>query len=449
MLSVWAIEFYTPAHMDELLSSLERLGWTEDGARNPVEWIKHRGASRYSQAWMPLGPIIPYDISDPYITRSLRAHLPPNVQHAFGDVYCFTPSLIAIVLEFAFDEEHSRILDDALRQERESFVTPIPTGYRIHDPGTQRVSHVDEIRKRTRLLITDWFSENIPGLCSAGLLEGDFPTCEFVTLRKVQPFPAVGEDGDDFQWYLHDLGLSNSHGSWESSRMPALRFYPASSYRNVPNYHSMLAIHEASWVKQDLQADTGNSRETRLHRMHRRVAGMLGIWAIDVLLQGYAQHFRELRNSGFLRSTQPKSAVKALRRIGDSVSYSLDIAAVTDELASLVRTKRPLGLEVESFVPRPDAPDYWWEGTLGQLIQKQVGDNANWLRSMDSAVRDHLAQYDTILGIMEDIRLQKKIALLTYAMLALTLVLAILTFMTASEHFAWVRTMWNSLGDLL
>ena len=41
---------------------------------------------------------------------------------------------------------------------------------------------------------------------------------------------------------------------------------------------------------------------------------------------------------------------------------------------------------------------------------------------MDNAVRDHLTQYGTILGIVENIRLQKKITLLTLAMLALTVV---------------------------
>ena len=338
---------------------------------------------------MPLGPIIPHGIPDPYITRSLRAALPSNVQYAYGDIYCFTPSLIAVVLEFAFDEKNSRLFDDALRLERKSYVTAIPSGYLIHDPGNQRISHIKTIRRDTMRFITEWFSENIPGLCSDGLLGGDLPTCEFVTLRKGQPFPTRGEDDGGFQWYLHDLGLSNSYGSWESERMPALRFHPSSSDRNAASYHSILSIHEGSWEQQTPQDENSSSRESRINDMHRRVSGMLGIWVIDVLLQGYAQHFRRLRNSEFLRSAQHKSAVEALRRISENVSYSMDIAAVTDELASLARTKRPLGFEIESFVPRSDAPDYWWQGSLEQLIHKQIEENANWLRSMDNAVRDH------------------------------------------------------------
>lgn len=447
--SVWGIEFYTPAHMDELLSNFERLGWTEDDTRNPVAWLKNRDASRYSQAWMPLAPVIPRDSPSPYVTRSLRADLPPNVLYAYGDIYCFTPSLVAIAFEFAFNDEYSRILDDALRKERESYVTATPSGFRIHGPGDQRISHIEKIRKDTTRLVTDWFSENIPGLCSAGLLEGDFPTCEVVTLRKAQPFPTREEHDGAFRWYLHDLGLSNSYGSWESTHMSALRFHPSSTDRNTAKYRSMLSINEFNWEEHEPQEEDRNGRESRICGLHRRVSGMLGIWAIDVLLQGYAQHFRKLRNSEFLRYTRRKSAVEALRRIGESVSYSVDIAAVMDELASLVRTKRPLGFEVESFVRRSDAPDYWWKGSLEQLIHKQVGENANWLRSMDNAVRDHLTQYGTILGIVEQLRLQKKITLLTYAMLALTVVVAILTFSTASAHFPWIRTIWNSLGDLV
>ena len=438
--SVWAIEFYTPAHMDELLSSFECLGWTEDDTRNPVAWLKHPDASQYSQAWRPLGRVVPRDIPDRYITRPLRADLPPNVLYAYGDIYCFTPSLVAIVFEFAFDEEHGGILDDALRQERESYVTPIPGGYRINDPGNQRISHIKKIRNDTTRLITDWFSENIPGLCSAGLLGGDFPTCEVVTLRKAQPFPTREEDDGILLRYLHDLGLSHSYGSWESTRLSALRFYPSSTDHYTAKYHSILSINEASWAEQEPQEENGESKESRIYKLHLRVSGQLGIWAVDVLLQGYAQHFRKLRNSEFLRSSRRKSAVEALQRIGESVSYSVDIAAVTDELASLVRTKRPLGFEVESFVPRSDALDYWWKGSLEELIHRQVGENANWLRSMDNAVRDHLTQYGTILGIVENIRLQKKITLLTLAMLALTVVLAILTFLAASGHFPWIRT---------
>ena len=447
--SIWAIEFYTPSHMDRLLSSLEHLGWAEGDSRNPVSWLQHRDATQFGQSWMPLGPVIPRNVPDPFTTRSLRADLPAHVQCAYGDIYCVTPSLVAIVFEFTFDEEYSRILDNALRQERKSYVTPIPEGHRIHNPGSQRVAHIQNIRKDASGLIANWFSTNIPGLCSAGLLDGEFPTCEFVSLRKAQPFPTRQERGDDFLWYLFHLGMSNSHGTWQSADLPALRFSPSSDDRHTARFHSMLSINEVSWREQDPKEGDSFGRESRIYDMHHRVTNVLGIWWIVVLLEGYANHFKKLRNSEFLRPRKHGAKLDALRRIGDSVSYSVDIAAVTAELTSLVRSKRPLGFDVESFVPRSDVSDYFWKGTLEQLIHRQVGENANWIQSMDKAFRDHLTQFGTIIGIEEDIRLQNKISRLTYAMLVLTFLLAILTLTIAQEHLPWIGTIWRSLGDLL
>lgn len=447
--SGWAIEFYTPAHMEELISSFERLGWTEDDARNPAAWLKHREPSQYSQGWMHLGPVVPHNLPNTYAAHRLRADLPSAVSRAYGDMYWFTPSLLAIVFEFTFNEEYSRIYDDVLRQERQSYVTNSPKGFRIHNPSSQRDSHIKKIRNDSMRLITGWVSENIPGLFSAGLSGGDFPTCEFVTLRKAQPFPTREERAGANQWYLRNLGLHYSYGTWECTSMPSLRFNPSSIERNTSNYHSILSINEANWDEQDLQEANKSDRESRTYEMHRRVTGMLGVWATGILLRGYSQHFSKLRNSEFLRTTQGNSAEDALQKIRESVSYSVDIAAVTDELASLVQRKFQLGFDVKSFTPRSDAPDYWWKGSLEQLIQKQVGEDAEWLRSMENATRDQLTQYGTILGIVEDIRLRKKTTILTYVMLVLTTVLAIMTFITVSENFPWVKTLWNFLDDLL
>ena len=447
--SIWAVEFYTPTHMEELLRRLERLGWTGDGSRDPVSWLKHREVSQFGQAWMPLGQVLPRDDPNTYLPHPLRADLPANVSYIYGDIFCFTPSLIAIVIEFSFDEGYSRIFDDGLRKERQSYVTPIPTGFRIHEPGTQRSTYIKEARRKTTRLITDWFSKNIPGLCSEGLLEGDLPTCEFVTLRKAQPFPSRKEHDGKLKWYLNHLGLSNSYGSWESKSMPALRLYPSSTNRNIAKYHSILAINEGSWKEQDPEIANADGKESRIRRMHQRMSGLIGIWAIDVLLQGYARHFQDLRKSDFLRSSQHKSKIAALQKIAENVSYSVDIAAVTAELSTFVRTKRPLWFDVETFIPSPDVPETWRKSSLEQLIREQIGTNAKWLRSIEGAVRDHLTQYGTILGMVEDIRIQKKITWLTYALLVLTVVLAFLTFITASEHFPWLRTIRDSLVNLV
>ena len=432
--SIWAIEFYTPAHKDRLLESIEHLGWSSDGSRDPVRWIREQGASQFGQACMYLGRILPHSDPDPQLIPTFRAQLPQNVKYAYGEIYCFTPSLFAMVFEFVFDKGYSRVFDNALRQNRETYATPDETGFLIHDPSEQKGTHIKEIRREATRLVTDWFSSNIPGLCSVGLLGGEWPTCEFVTLSKLKPFPSTKERNVASESYLWNLGLSNSYGTWESADMPELRLKPPLREHNIPPYHCILSVHEGSWIKQEEKEMNETDRESRIYGMHSRMSGIVSIWSIEVLLQGYARHFRDLRNSTFWRSKQYSSVIQSLEKIGESVSYSVDIAAVTSELSSYVQNKRILGFEIESFVRRADAPESWGKDNLQQLIQRQIGENAKWLVSMENALRNQITQFGTILGMTENMRSQMRITLLTRLMLALTIVLAVLTFFTLLDN---------------
>ena len=451
--SIWAIEYYTPAHMDELFNRLKEFDWSGDESQDPVRWLQNRRSSQFSQAWKRLGPIVSRDMPRTSFLPYVKADLPPNVRYAYGDLYSFTPSLVGIALQFVFDEEFSPVFDNALRRERKTYVTVSsvsPRSFRIHDPENQRTYDIEQIRRDIKRLVADWFAKNLPGLCSSGLLDGDFPTCEFVTLRKAIPFPTREEYDGDLRRYLRHLGLSSSYDTWHSPSLAGLRFSPSSRNRDAADFHSILSINEASWEEQASGEEEESSRESRIYKLHIRVSSMCGIWALGALLQGYAQYFGKLRSSEVLRSEPARSAVASLQRIGENLSYSVDVAIVTEELAALVEAKRPLGLDVESFVPCSDAPDYWWKGSLEQLIQRQVGEKANWLRSMENAVRHHLTQHGTILGVVEDIRVQTKIAWLTYAILALTVVLAVLTLITAGDSLPfnlWPSRNESSLGQ--
>ena len=70
--SIWAVEFYTPNHIEELIRRLEHLGWTKDESRNPVRSLKHRGVSQFYQSWSPLGRILPRDDPNAYFPPPLR-----------------------------------------------------------------------------------------------------------------------------------------------------------------------------------------------------------------------------------------------------------------------------------------------------------------------------------------------------------------------------------------
>ena len=184
------------------------------------------------------------------------------------------------------------------------------------------------------------------------------------------------------------------------------------------------------------------------YKMHERMSGLIAIWAIDVLLQGYAHHFQALRQSDLWRSSGQKAGVEALHKIGDNISYGADIATVTAELVTFAKGKRRLSFDSAAFVRSPDVPESWKEDRLEEVIHEQIGTNANWLHSIEGATRDYLTQYGTILGMVVDIRTQKSISKLTYVLVVLTIALALLTLLTASEHIPWLRSQLESITNM-
>ena len=436
--SMWVIEFYTPSYMNGLFDSLGRLGWNDDDhSRNPTSLLKSHTAIQFGHRRIPLGPILPRNSSETRIVESLRADLPSDVKYVNGDIHCLTPSLISIVLEFVFDETLSTAYDTALRLDRKSYVTPAADGYRIHSPENQKADHVDQIRKQAAEIASGWITNNMPGIFSSGLLKGDFPTCEFVTLRKATPFPSPTELDETATGYLSKLGLGSSFDAWESAIQPRLRFDPTRRKR-LGKHHGILSLNESIWLQGNPGRDTNHDRNSRLNRLHERINGIVGIWAVLSLLQGYADHFEELRRSALFGHQKDGQIIKALQEISESISFSVDISAVTSELSSYFDRRIPLGIHFETFTPCFDAGR---EATLRGRIQNEIGEYSKLLRTTDGLLRGQMTQYGGLLGTLKDIRLQNRVTFLTIVLTILTVVLALLTIEQAFDS-PWLK-LWD------
>ena len=76
---VWAVEFYTPSQVSNLLRSFEKLGWNTDDSlgvdHNPALWIQRTRESAYGGGWFNLGPIqrpgggIPFSFAEKHRCR--------------------------------------------------------------------------------------------------------------------------------------------------------------------------------------------------------------------------------------------------------------------------------------------------------------------------------------------------------------------------------------------
>ena len=427
--SIWAVECYTPTHIPDLLESLLRLGWSNE--HHSVRFLRELRAMQYGTAWSRLGTLIPPGASRSFGTDPIRTPLPEHVLYANADLHSITPSLIVLTIEFVFKEEHRSVFEEALRKYRQTYETPSARGYNIHFPETQKSDDIKEIRTTASRSVGDWISKNIPGEFTAGVLKNDFPTCEFVTFRRARPFPSQGERAND-SGYLVPLGMHSNFLVWESAEVEGLRIDVMSRQSDL-DHHSILSVNEADFVNRLSGDSRGREVESLIPLLHDKMSGILSVWAVVSLLEGYAEHFKELRRSTFFGDLGGVRIKEVLQEISNNLSYSLDISAVTFDLSSSLERGVSGGLNNETFKPCPDWLELEPETTLQRTFLNQIADYSKWLQAIDNSLLAQLTQYGGSLGVLENVRLQQRISHLTYVIAILTLVLAALTLASVFE----------------
>ena len=445
----WGIEFYTPAHIPDLIEGFRKLGWhaddRQDPSRNPESWLYGLRRFQYGGAWMNLGYLIPKDSALPLIGPDKRVTpLPTCAKYARAGIYSISPSLVSVVVCFVFDDDTSTMFDKALRRDRQTYLSPIRGGHRIYGVRTQKTDHIRQIRIDITRQIGTWFSENLPGLFSSGILDHDIPTCEFITLRKAEPFPSQIEGGNNFQRYLGLLGLRPDFNVWKSSRTPGLKFRMPNYVERDPRYHSILAIKESRHIDGMPDFYGSTDRYARIAHIDQVMPNLLSLWSMLPMLEGYTQHLNMVRDSATFRPKDRLAPAKVLEKLGGNVAYSVDLAAVTAELAMHSEEGFPLVHDVEQFDPC-DSQVYETGINLRKRLEFMVHKQATWLERTDESIRDQLTQYGTLLGATESVRLQGRIQYLTWVLVILTIVVLFAAFVpeeSKQDILSLVKRFW-------
>ena len=376
---IWAVEFYTPSHMDALLTNIRRIGWDEEGFRGLKEikeWADRSREHPMGGGWENLGTISSSGTNDSTFRKVHHNALPPpHVSEISGRLFSVTSSLACIIMMFRLQEESATGFDTALRTDRETYCTEFSSHSRaIHDPRVQKIDHVRQIRDEMRSTVTQWFSMNLPGLFSAGLLEGEMPTCEFVSLRETEPCPNIDQSAPDF---LGLLGLRSGIDAWSSVHLPGLKFSPSSWDLSVPQYYSIFAIKEDDLSDDQLnEAMNWSGREARILYVNNLVMdGPLWLWALLRMLEGYGKRLGALRESSMLRLEASHNSVEVLNELAQHVSFGVDINVVTSDLQNFPQPKPSYFFRYPSFVPIE--VEYYPEGSklenhLSSLISERA-----------------------------------------------------------------------------
>lgn len=426
----WGIELYTPSFTDGLVDSFRKLGWRPDDhsdpSRDPEAWLYGLRRHHYGDAWMNLGYLLPKATSLPFVgVDKHETPLPACARYATAGIYSISPSLVAVVVCFVFNDCTSSRFDKALRSNRQTYTTPLRRGHQIHGPVAQKTDSVRDIRVDVTRQIGKWFWENLPGLFSSGLLDYEIPTCELVTLREATPFPLQMGGNGDFIGYLGVLGMMRDFNAWKSSTTPGLKFRMADRTEGSLRYHSILAINERQHIDGMPDYWGSTERASRVSHIDQVASNLLSLWSILPMLEGFTQHLHDVRDLASFKRKSRIGPAKLLERLGGSVASNVDIASVTAELAMYCDQGFQLIHSDEHF-DLCDDRYYNTEVSLRKHLERIISEQVKWLQGTDRSIRDHLTQYGSLIGAMENIRTQRTIIRLTWMLIVLTIATGLL-----------------------
>ena len=462
MCCIWAVEFYSPSHIDALLTGVQRFGWNGEGFhdfRDIEEWVDKSGklSPSVGNGWLNLGFVrssqSPFG---PPGTNALTANevhqdaLPPNhVTGVTGRLISISSSLSCVIVGFFLEDGYAKKLDSALRTDRQTFSKSTSRIRTTYDPESQKVDDIRQIRGEIKGIVTKWFSINIPGLFSSGLLGGEMPTCEFIVLREAEPFP---NQGTPEPFFLRPLDLAFPYDAWASTDLPGLKVSFWEGLGSSPSYHFILSLKESdSSDSQEEETKKHSAKENHISTVDMYlVDGPLYLRALLWMLEGYGNHLRAIRSSTTLRPESRRNSVTILDNLASNVSFSIDIDAVTSELQSFAEPESRVRLRLPTFEP---IESQWYPKgyTLAESLCSAIAKRASWIQKMDRSLRDHGTQYGALVGALENVRLQRQIKYFTIALTALTIVLLSETSSVQiflKELYKWLQGIWVFLRGL-
>lgn len=433
---LWVLEAYPPSGFSELRSAFEKFGWAEqlpfDSNANITVQISRARRRLAGGGWSNLGIILPDDSRSTIGWRRV-AELPDGVRHIRGTALFPTPTMTLLCWHFVFDEKSAASLEEPLRADFTTEYEPLPGGAaRVYSPPSRRSHVVGSIRQEMYRDCYKFVEKHFPGVFANGLLDGEFPTCELLTLKNVIPYEARPERDT----YLSVLGLWNPYDVWISDKLSGL--FLEAPWTGELDFASLFLVGRL----QDILADEklgsyGRNHAEAVVNWLSCLDFSLGAWALWVLVNAYHRRISELRDEVASQrlAVMPLAELEELcQRIfystADAVPFSRDLEKFTADHWAFREV-----FEFQRLKPLSDSGE-----TRGffDWIRQDLAEKAVDLRDRDQQLRAALSSASELVRARSNqqvasdmLRAQRWALVLTWALLALTAALLIREFLFA------------------
>ena len=441
--SIWVAECYAPSHTDDLLSGIRGLGWDQEKITDfftggVTGWLEEGRKSPFGGSWLNLN-IIERPGQKRFVGTDLKvAELPTEVDYAQGYAFNVLSSLTIITIQFILTDEAVSTLEKPLHTSVSTIVEQKGNVRQFMTVPNQKQEAVEKNRVELRRSCASWFKDNLPGLFSGDTLEGDFPTCEFITLQQARPFerPPDKMPHDSYLWLL---GMDHDSDAWDNPDLAGLRLeVPFGGYQKHPYSLVLAGKKDEIGPDEDFSMYGGRNRSGYAGWLSSRVDSLLVIWTLHALLRAYEQRLAGLRDqAGALDLRRLTNMAEKLQSMqADLVQLSGDLLPLSSELTEFSETEERFVRYAEEFRP---VMTFLRDRDLRLLesLRQSVLDRSKRVRGLEAEVRQVLMTIGTIASTIsqersassqeratnENLRLQSQVERLTRVLVVLTIVL--------------------------
>ncbi|GEM_PF-2698205 len=423
---LWVVEFYTPAHISSLLTGFEELGWnlpdSSGAASNPTRWIQRIRHSPQGWGWLNLGTIY-RDDAQARSSQSRSAPLPNEVEYAIAAMHSLTSSLACIVIGFVYDENKRNCFERELKKDRQTFFQNIPKGgYTILTPDAQKVRSVRDVRTQLRTEAFNFFRSCLPGLFASGVLLHEFPTCEFLLLHEMAESSGDENGASRIPKWHNILGIDDDHHIWDAMWLEGLSFtWPLDRVDNS-QYQSAIVAREETFSDDVMKMYGGRDRNSVIYYVDHSLSALFSRWGVLGMLSGYERCLNIMRDSLVPTSAEVVKSAKILRQIRNHLVRSIDIATMASDLQEFVKTKAIYSMNMHDFKVRKTFFPEEGDISLTEILSQQTTDRMAGVHEVEKNLRDVLMQYGNTISAQQNIKLQRRMTFLTWAIVLLTIV---------------------------
>ncbi len=412
--SVTVAEVYVGQQIDRLTDALAKIKWADPGEGIVEKIAEARNGDQYFRGrfWL-----ISETGGNTHLGTHGRTSIPVGIDRIYAQYYVVGPSIVALVMTFALDDDAAKELDSALRNDAESRLDRPRDGWisvkTVEDVKKERVRWIrDDFTQRGLSWLKDW----MPGSLSASTEGPGSPAYALVTLAEGRPFETDAR-------YMSLLDLKLALIAWKFAEHDFVFLtHPLGSTRQnnwIAAFNEAAALNSGDWLPELYGAP---------EVFHEAISSLVIADALDAVLASFEPRLRDVRadlgrlNLAGTAGTEVVALRNRLLGISREVSMACsDVSVLVANWGSIWRDISPLTwLNASDSTPVP-------ADSTAEAKKRQLRATMEGLQTQEADLRDLILVTSQSLTETRNLDLQAKVVDLTDGLRCLTRWLIVLT----------------------